>query len=208
MPRAELAWLLAVSTLAAGLSSVVESQADGYRALSRALLGGCFGLTLPFASLYLVAMLQLRSVTPTLEQLARFGADRRLLFIGTHGVMIGSSAVLGAWLATCTALVSRASVAETLSCTAIGTLAGLSYGAWFGWASSFNKPRRARLIALAADWAMGLSAGAGAWLEPRSHVRKLVVAERLADLNLLLNAAALLVLTACYLGLTWRRVPR
>jgi hypothetical protein len=208
LPWAEGAWIFSGATLAAGLSTVVERHADGYLAVERAFLGGCLGLALPIASLLLVKHLHSAAVGPTQGNLARFGASRRDIAVGTHAVVMLSLAVLGGWLAVCVALVGGTPIAQLIRYFGIGALGGAGYGAWFCWASSFKKPGRARLWALLADWLFGLGTGGLALLGPRAHLRGMAGGPSVLEFSPQLSGVCLACLAICYLALTWRRLPR
>ncbi len=82
-----------------------------------------------------------------------------------------------------------------------GALGGMAYAAWFSLGATFGRRGGGCGVLLIVDWILGATAGAGALVTPRGHLRNLLGGSPPMDLTQRASVAALLALTlVCALG--------
>lgn len=189
------------------LDGLVEHHISATSAADTTLVGAVFGITIPLVA-YLVSERanDAKRLDEALGELARHGADRRWAALGSLCATALLLCVAGAVLAALGALVARGH--QVVTSAGIGALAGATYAAWFGAASTLGRRGRGRIWALLLDWLLGSGTTALALPWPRGHLRNLLGAEPVLSMPQWSASAALvvlaLVLTAIALGRTAR----
>jgi hypothetical protein len=170
------------------------------------------GIVVPLFAFAVVARIFPTRLERALGPAARHGADRWLSLAGAGTTTLTACTVGGAILTTLTRLLggslSNPGVADVITCGWIGALAGLVYGAWFVFASSFGERARGRWIALIFDWVFGIGTGVLALPWPRAHLRNLLGGAPPLQLEQWHASGVLALLTVVYLVLALLRTPR
>jgi hypothetical protein len=171
-------WVAALlGVLAVLVASLLERSREPAYAADRALLGPTLGVIVPLVCYALFeAVYRREPASAVLAPLARHGADRRLLSLGTNGALALCSAGATAVLAALAVLGARGAsdpvvLSDLVSSLWGGALVGAAYAGLFAVASLFA--RRGRLAALVLDWLFGSGAGTFALAFPRGHARNL-----------------------------------
>jgi hypothetical protein len=179
-------WVAAALGLCAvEVASLLERSREPAFAADRALLGPTLGVVVPLVAYALFEAVYKRERAIALfDPLARHGADRRLLALGTNATLTAGCAAITAVLTALTALSTRgfrdpALVADVWASFWGGALAGAAYAGLFALASRFA--RRGRIAALVLDWFFGSGAGLFALVWPRAHARSLFGGEPVLD---------------------------
>jgi hypothetical protein len=166
------------------VSLLARSGEQAYAA-DRALLGTTLKVIVPLVCYALFeAVYGRETASAVLDPLARHGADRRLLSLGTNGTLSLCSAGVTAVLAALAALAARgfgdpAVLTDVVASFWGGALVGAAYGGLFAVASLFG--RRGRIAALVLDWLFGSGSGTFALPFPRGHARNLFGGEPVLD---------------------------
>ncbi|HEX6274569.1 MAG TPA: hypothetical protein VFZ53_16110 [Polyangiaceae bacterium] len=201
-------WVAALlGVLAVLVASLLERSGEPAYAADRALLGPTLKVIVPLVCYALFeAVYRAEPARAVLDPIARHGADRRLLSLGTNGALALCSAGVAAVLAALAALAARGFADPDVFADAVasfwgGALVGAAYGGLFAVASLFG--RRGRIAALVLDWLFGSGTGTFALVFPRGHARNLFGGEPVlqgsqafAALVLAALAASLVLLAA------------
>jgi hypothetical protein len=182
------------------VASLLERSSESAYAADRALLGPTLGVVVPLVAYALFEAVYKRERAIALfDPLARHGADRRLLSLGTNATLAAGCAAITAVLAALTAISARglrdpALVADMSASLWGGALVGVAYAGLYALASRFG--RRGRIVALVLDWFFGSGAGLFALVWPRAHARSLFGGEPVLD-----GSQALAALVLAMMGL-------
>jgi hypothetical protein len=197
----------------AALVAVLERRV-GSGAADRSLTGAAFGLVLPLVAWGTIRnACRCRRLDEAFSELARHGADRRLLALGqaaasivlclTLGVLVGALTVLSA-----RGLHDAATWHDAWASASVGALAGAAYACWFSFGASFGQHGGGRTAFLLLDWVLGSSASLLALPLPRGHVLNLLGATPPLGMSQAVSGATLLGLTFLLLALAISRIPR
>lgn len=204
---------LVIFVLFAVVVALLERQ-HGAGAADRSLTGAAFGIALPLAAWGVVRRATHASrLDRSFAELARHGADRRLLALGQLTATALACLMLGMLLGAVTVVAARgladpATPADAWTSASIGAMAGAAYACWFTLGASFGRNGGGRTAFLMLDWALGASASALALPLPRGHILNLLGAQAPLGLSQAASALALTVLTFLLLALAIYRIPR
>ncbi len=208
--RASLvAFLMAAGLVAA--AALVERRSGGVAAADHTLVGAVFGVAVPLIG-YLAVERSVdgRRLQASLDELARYGANRRAAALGLVGVCAALVAGAAVALALLGVVVARGTTdaglaADLARSSWIAATAGVSYTLWFALGSSIGRRGGGRIWALALDWVLGSTTILVAAPWPRGHIRNLLGGAPVLGLAQWQGGVALAVLISAYLGLSlWR----
>ncbi|MBK8258707.1 MAG: hypothetical protein IPK82_39375 [Polyangiaceae bacterium] len=174
--RTWMGLFLALAVTVAG--AWIELSAASMGAVDRAL-AALFRIVVPLLALMVVGRAGGREgVGAGAHSLARFGAPRFAVAIGAAASAAAAAGAAAAALAALTVVLAHSNAAPPLArdlivSSAIGVSAGVCYGAWIAFGSTFWKGR-GRWMVVGADFLLGGSAGFVGSLFPRSHVMSLL----------------------------------
>jgi hypothetical protein len=199
--------VVACALVAAAGHACRSGDADG---ADRALLGFTLALVVPFACFGVFEGLYGRTTSAFFtEPLARHGADRHELALGSTLVAAGVCAVLSAALclvATITATLPQADTfSELAACAWGGGLTGAAYAGLFALGSL--RGRTGRVWILLGDWLFGSGSSSFALPWVRGHARNLLGGRAVLDFSPGLAAAALALIAALTIVGSARRGP-
>ncbi len=213
--RAGYRWyalVVATALLASLTGLLVGHRADPSSSADSTLVSVTIGIVVPLLAFALVARAFPSRLERALGPVARHGADRWLSLAGASTPALGVCILSGAMLAAITRLLggslSNPGVADVVTCSWIGGLSGLAYGAWFILASSVGSRAQGRWIALIVDWLFGIGTGVLALPWPRAHLRNLLGGAPPMQLDQWHASGVLALLCGIYVVLTLLRTPR
>jgi len=183
---APLVLLLACAALFA--IAVLERRSDASNAPDDAL-SAVFGIALPILA-YLVSERACASqrLTRSVDDVARYGTNRRAALLGVLLASAACTAIAGALL-TVVALLgahgahSTSFAIDLRASLGIALIAGAVYSLYFAAASLLGKRGGGRKWALVIDFLLGAGSSALAAPWPRGHVRNLLGGEPVSDLS-------------------------
>jgi len=205
---------IGVAFVTVAVVSLLLRRAAPHSAPDRALTGIALGFVLPLLAYGSVARAAggVR-LDGGVEDLARYGANRRPLVLGLSLAAMLVLAFGGALLAALTVVVTRAPadprLASDLAVSSwIGALGGVAYAACFSFGSTFFSRGGGRFWALVLDWTLGAGTTAVALPWPRAHVMNLLGASPVLALPQWSATLGLFVLSFGFLALAvWRSPP-
>jgi len=184
---APLVLLLACAALFA--IAVLERRSDASSAPDDVLSGAVFGIALPILA-YLVSerVCAYQRLTRCVDDVARYGTNRRAALLGVLLASAACSALASALLTIVALLGAHASDSSSLASdlrasVGIALIAGAVYALYFAAASLLGKRGGGRKWALVIDFLLGAGSSALAAPWPRGHVRNLLGGEPVIDLS-------------------------
>jgi hypothetical protein len=205
---------IGVAFASVALVSLLLRRAAPHSAPDRALTGIALGFVLPLLAYGSVARaLGGTRLDASVEELARYGANRRPLALGLSLAPMLVLALGGALLAALAVVVTRAPadprLASDLAVSSwIGALGGMAYVACFSFGSTFFSRGGGRFWALVLDWTLGAGTTAVALPWPRAHVMNLLGAAPVLAMPQWSATLGLFVLSVGFLALAvWRSPP-
>lgn len=194
------------------LAAAAELQQQTRGALDRTLLGAVFGLSLPLVAYGIVGRLVGRrraNLIRELNNLARFGLNRRLLLIGAlaMGGLCASAVALALSLEALGLAASSTQPwgAELVALGWISVLGALAYVILFGLGASLGSKGQGRFWLLILDWILGQGSGILAAPWPRAHLRNLLGGAPVLEMSQSAAGMSLGLLVLLYFGVLCRR---
>jgi hypothetical protein len=172
-----LAALLGLALL--GVATVIERRAGSAGAVDR-VLGGTFRVIIPLVTFGVAAAATGHDrLRDAVWPLARYGASRRDLALGTILFAIVASATLAALFAILSVVLAHGPgepplLRDALQSAWIGALTASAYAAWFSFGAVFWKRGRGRWIPLLLDLLVGASTGLLGAVFPRGNAQSLL----------------------------------
>ena len=197
-----LAALLGVALIAVG--TVIERRLGSTGASFR-VLGGTFRLIIPLVTFGVAAAATGHDrLREAVWPLARYGAARRHIALGTILCAMAASAALAALFAALSVVLAHSPtepplLRDAFQCAWIGALTAAAYAAWFCLGAVFWKRGRGRWIPLLLDVLLGASTGLFGALFPRGNAQNLLGGAAALHLS---QPASSAVLALSALGLT------
>jgi hypothetical protein len=198
---------LAAFTIAVGF----QQRSGDASGADRALLGVTLSLVVPFACYAVFECAHGRAPSAVFyAPLARHGADRHRLALGSLLVITVTSTLLAASLAVlavfAASTVDRELLGDLYACTWGGALVGAAYAGLFALGAPWG--RKGRLWLLLADWLFGSGSGVLALPWVRGHARNLLGGAPVLQMPPGFAAAALAAISALYILASASRGPR
>lgn len=201
-----LAALLGVALI--GVATVIERRAGSAGAVDR-VLGGTFRVVIPLVTFGVTAAATgYDRLRDAVWPLARYGAARRDVALGTVLFAVAASAALAALFAAVSVVLAHGPsepplLRDALLSAWIGVLTASAYAAWFSFGAAFWKRGRGRWIPLLLDLLFGASTGLLGALFPRGNAQNLLggaapfhLAQPASSAVLALSAVVLTLLAA------------
>jgi len=163
------------------LGVALLERAQGHvGAADRALSGGAFGVALPLVGYFLVGRACAgASSKEAVAPLSRHGMDRYALTLGLTVPPALLASIFAAFSSVVVLLVTRGTgdaglLADALTSSWIGLVAGAAYVVAFMGASAYGRGGRGRSWLLAADFVLGAGSSFLAFPWPKAHIRNLL----------------------------------
>jgi hypothetical protein len=201
-----LAALLGVALIV--VATVIERRAGSAGAVDR-VLGGTFRVIVPLVTFGVTAAATGHDrLRDAVWPLARYGASRRDLALGTILFAIAASSVLAALFAVVSVVLAHSPsepplLRDAFQSAWIGALTASAYAAWFSFGAVFWKRGRGRWIPLLLDLLFGASTGLLGAVFPRGNAQSLLggaaplhLSQPSSSLALALSALALTLLAS------------
>ena len=172
-----LAALLGVALIV--VSTVIERRAGSAGAVDR-VLGSTFRVILPLVTFGVTAAATGHDrLSDAVWPLARYGASRRDLALGTILFAVAASSALAALFAVVSVVLAHGPsepplLRDALQSAWIGALTASAYAAWFSFGAVFWKRGRGRWIPLLLDLLFGASTGLLGAVFPRGNAQSLL----------------------------------
>jgi hypothetical protein len=161
------------------VATVIERRAGSAGAVSR-VLRGTFGLILPLVTFAVAAAATGHDrLREAVWPLARYGASRRDIALGTVLAAVAASAVLAALFAVVSVVLAHGPgepplLRDAFQSAWIGALTASAYAAWFSFGAVFLRRGRGRWIPLVLDLLFGASTGLLGAVFPRGSAASLL----------------------------------
>jgi hypothetical protein len=194
-----LAALLGLALI--GVSTVIERRLGSAGAVDR-VLGGTFRLIIPLVTFGVTAAATGHDrLREAVWPLARYGAARRQIALGTILGAIAASAVLAALFAVVSVVLAHSPgepplLRDAFQSAWIGALTAAAYAAWFSFGAVFWKRGRGRWIPLVLDLLVGASTGLLGAVFPRGNAQNLLGVASALHLSQPASSAILVLTTA------------
>ena len=160
-------------------ATVIERRVGSAGAVDR-VLGGTFRLIIPLVTFAVAAAATgYDRLREAVWPLARFGASRRHVALGTILAAVAASAALAALFAALSVVLAHSPgepplLRDAFKSAWIGALTASAYAAWFSFGAAFWKRGRGRWIPLVLDLLFGASTGLLGAVFPRGDAANLL----------------------------------